>query len=593
MNLLGKNYLTLLVAGAIFLNGCNKAYTPAVTVVPNPLEVHGDSVAFDVTGTLPLKKLKKKRVFQVDGSYKYGDQSIKVASVEYKGTEFPNSKTVQPVITKHFSFAYKSEIANGDLMIIGTNFNAAKTKGKPGPEISIAKGLITTSRLLEKYYHIAYANHGYNDQEELVPTNVSFFFDQGKSKLKKSEMQGNQGKFLDAFIAKKNVTRTISVIGTHSPEGSESKNSNLAGDRSKVIEQYYKERMGHFNQKAYVDSIKFVTKGIVLDYEPLRKELAADATNILTADEKSEILAIVNGSGSFESKQMDLSKLKSYKTLFKKIYPKLRNAKTEILTVKVKKSRAEIALLAKGMTEGTLKMDTLTQEELLYAATLTPILKEKLAIYTTSVKISDNWIAQNNLGAVKLEMAKKEIDEKEKLSLATQAIAHCNLSAKMKDNAEAHCNIAAASLMSDVRTAVVTEADLANKVGASEDIKKGLQGMLGVVAIREGKYEIAVQALSKSTDSTIVLYDLALANLLKKDFNAAKGGFSTVQAKNPQFALGFYLAAVTAARLQDENGIVINLKRAVALNKSLVDHALSNLEFANYWNSENFKNSLK
>jgi hypothetical protein len=593
MNLLGKNYLPLLVAGAVFLNGCNKAYTPAVTVVPNPLEVHGDSVAFDVTGTLPLKKLKKKRVYQVDGTYKYADQSIKVSSIEYKGADFPNSKTQQPVLTKHLSFFYTPNIGNGDLMVTGTNFNEAKTKGKTSPEISIAKGLITTSRLVEKYYYVAYANHGYNDQEELIPTNVAFFFDQGKSKLKKSEMEGNQGKFLDAFIAKKNVTRTVSVIGTHSPEGTESKNEHLAADRSTVIEKYYKERMNHFNQKSYVDSIKFVTKGIVLDYEPLRVELSKDTLNVLSVEEKAEILTIVNGSGSFEAKQNELSKLKSYKKLFSKIYPKLRNAKTEILTVKPKKSRAEIALLAKGIVDGTLKQDTLTQAELLYAATLTPILSEKAAIYTASIKISDNWIAQNNLGAVQLDMAKKEIDATNKLKLASQAIEHCNLSNKFKNNAEAHNNLAAAALMSDVRATVISEADLANAAGANDDIKKGLQGMLGAVYIREAKYDMAVQSLSKSNDSTIVLYDLALANLLKKDFNAAKGGFASVQAKAPKYALGFYLAAVTAARLQDETGVVTNLKKAVAIDNTLVAAALSNLEFMNYWNSENFKNSLK
>jgi tetratricopeptide (TPR) repeat protein len=593
MNLLGKNYLPLLVAGAVILNGCNKAYTPTVTVVPNPLEVHGDSVAFDVTGQLPLKKLKKKRIYQVDGFYKYGDQSIKVGTLEYKGTDFPNSKTEQPTVSKHFAFAYKTEIGNGDLVVVGSNYSSSLTKPKVSPELPIAKGIIRTSRLLEKYYHVAYANHGYNDQEELVPTNVAFFFDQGKSKLKKSEMQGSQGKFLDAFIAKKNVTRTVSIVGTHSPEGTESKNSKLAGDRSTVIEKYYKERLNFFNQKAYVDSIKFVTKGIVLDYEPLRKELALDTANILTADEKSQILAIVNGSGSFESKQNELSKLKSYKTLFKKIYPKLRNAKTEILTVKPKKSRAEISLLAKGIVDGTVKSDTLTKEELLYAATLTPILSEKVAIYKASIKISDNWVAQNNLGAAKLEMAKKEINGDERDKLANQAMDHCQMANKLNESPEAYCNIGAAAWMLQDREKTIKKCEQVLSMNANEDLKKGVQAMLGAVAIREGRYGMAINHLSKASDSTLVLYDLALANLLKKDFNAAKAGFATVQAKDPNFAMGYYLAAVTAARLQDETGVVTNLKKAVSLKKSLVDYALSDLEFMNYWNSENFKNALK
>jgi len=592
MNLLRKNYLAILTAGAVVLYGCNKAYTPEVTVVPSPLEVHGDSVAFDVTGSLPLAKLKKKRVYQVDGIYKYGDQSLKVGSIEYKGADFPDAKTAQPKVTKHFSFAYKPEIGNGDLTVTGTNFNADKTKGKASEEFKIAKGLITTSRLVQKFYPTYYATHGYNDQEELIPTNVAFFFDQGKSKLKTSEMKGGQGKFLDAFIASKNVTRTVSIIGTHSPEGTESKNSNLANDRSKVIEKYYKERLSFFNQKAYVDSIKFVTKGIILDFEPLRKELEADST-VLSADEKSQITTIINGAGSFDSKQLELSKLAFYKKLYTKIYPKLRNAKTEILTVKPKKSRAEIGILAKGISEGTVSMDTLSQEELLYAATLTPILKEKEAIYTASIKKADNWVAHNNLGAVYLDMAKKEIDAAAKAKLVDNAVTQLNLAVQGQDNPESHANLATAQLFKDVRTAAIEEANKAFALNANDDIKKGVNGVLGCVFIREGKYDLAIQSLSKSSDSTIVLYNLALANLLKKDFNAAKGGFATVTSADANNALGFYLAAVTAARLQDETGVVKNIKKAVSIDGKLVNAALADMEFYNYWNSDNFKNALK
>jgi tetratricopeptide (TPR) repeat protein len=250
-------------------------------------------------------------------------------------------------------------------------------------------------------------------------------------------------------------------------------------------------------------------------------------------------------------------------------------------------------LLAKGITDGTLKLDTLTEPELLYAATLTPILKEKEAIYTQAIKKSDSWVSHNNLGAVYLEQAQKEIDMNAKSKLVDNAVTQLNLAVQGKDNAESHCNLAAANLMKDVRTAVVAEADKSNALGANDDIKKGLNGMLGYVSIREGKYDVAIQSLSKSSDSTLVLFDLALANLLKKDYNAAKGGFATVTSKAPTFAMGHYLAAVTAARLQDETGVTANIKNAVKYNKSVVDKALSDLEFANYWNSENFKNALK
>jgi len=80
---------------------------------------------------------------------------------------------------------------------------------------------------------------------------------------------------------------------------------------------------------------------------------------------------------------------------------------------------------------------------------------------------------------------------------------------------------------------------------------------------------------------------------LKKDFNAAKAGFEKVIAKDPNNAWGYYCAAVTAARMKDEGGITSNISKATKLNKKLVDKALGDLEFQDYWNSENFKNALK
>jgi hypothetical protein len=67
----------------------------------------------------------------------------------------------------------------------------------------------------------------------------------------------------------------------------------------------------------------------------------------------------------------------------------------------------------------------------------------------------------------------------------------------------------------------------------------------------------------------------------------------TVTSKDSKNALAFYLAAVTAGRLQDETGGVSNIKKAVSINDKLVNNALADLEFEAYWNSDNFKNALK
>lgn len=102
--------------------------------------------------------------------------------------------------------------------------------------------------------------------------------------------------------------------------------------------------------------------------------------------QKSEYTKIVNGSGSFEEKEDKLQKLSTYKKVFKDIYPDLRAAKTEVLTVKEKKSDAEISVLAKQVASEEVSGDTLSLEELMYAASMTPSLKERANLLKAATK---------------------------------------------------------------------------------------------------------------------------------------------------------------------------------------------------------------
>ena len=95
---------------------------------------------------------------------------------------------------------------NGSLEVIGIAKDTRKDKTAESPQLPVADGIITTSRLVESVYFPAYAEHGYNNEEELVPTNLDFFFDQGRSNLKYSERRSDRGKAFEAFVAEKNAT---------------------------------------------------------------------------------------------------------------------------------------------------------------------------------------------------------------------------------------------------------------------------------------------------------------------------------------------------------------------------------------------------
>ena len=156
--------------------------------------------------------------------------------------------------------------------------------------------------------------------------------------------------------------------------------------------------MDKYDYKDAAAQIKFILKPVVEDWTEFK--IMLEDYDGIDQSAKSQILSIVNGSGSFEDKEDALHKLASYKKVFKDVYPELRRARTEILTVIEKRTDAEISVLAKQIAEGKLPADTLSYGELAYAAYLTPSVKEKIAIYEAAVKVYDNWACHNNLGAV-------------------------------------------------------------------------------------------------------------------------------------------------------------------------------------------------
>ena len=205
------------VAGCTLPQMIKVAKNQSVQTKPEPLEVHKDTVNFDLSGNLPAKLLKKGTSYTLNTFYKYGENEIALTPIVFKAEDYPNNGSEQIAVTKAFSFPYKDAFAktNGTVEIQGVAAKGTKTlalpkKGEPRPVIGT--GIIATSRLVQKSYYAAFAEHGYNNQEELTPVVIpDFNFERGKSVLRKSEVTADKGKQLDAFIAAKNITSTISV----------------------------------------------------------------------------------------------------------------------------------------------------------------------------------------------------------------------------------------------------------------------------------------------------------------------------------------------------------------------------------------------
>lgn len=561
-------------------------------ITPNPLELHGDSVILTIEALLPVKMLKKNKVYTATVTYKAFENKQSLGKIVFDGTDFPAANVEQPKITKKFSFGYDKVWKKGALYVMGEMADQNKI-GKKTPEIEVCKGIITTPLLVKDVYPVSFAEHGYDNREKLSPTVVEFFFLKRSPKLDKKEISGNRGKFFEKFVASKYVTRTVNIVGTHSPEGFEAFNEKLSEQRAIAIEKYYREMMKKFNYGKKADSITFVVKGKVKDWSDFKVLLNSTLSGLNEAD-KSEILAIIDSEeGTFHQKELRLQKLKSYKKIEKVIYPKLRNARTEVLTVLEKKTDAQIFLIAKKIGDGTAtKSDTLTKEELLYAATLTPLPEEKEMIYKAATKRDASYEAHNNLGALYLEQARKQEDKNLMMQLADKAIAQLEIAKNKKDGPEVYTNLAAAQLMKGNKSMAIEYNRKAMSLGGSPDVKKAMNGIQGVLDIKSGKYESATTNLNNAGDDAVVLYNKALALLLRKEYQTAKSAIEDALEANKEHALSYYIAAIIAAKLNDVESVKTNLKEAFKRDDSLKRIGLDDLEFMSIKDNPTFKEAF-
>ena len=588
------NFLAIL---SLVIIGCNPlkkmielSKEQQINVNPNPMIMKGSNVTFDVESTLPKRMLPKGTSYTLNFAYDGND----AGSIEFKASDYPNSVSSVSKSSKTLSIPYnKSMIDNpSKLTVVGNAKIIVSGKNLNTESSDVADGVNTTQRW-NQAWRIAHpkTTPGYTDAEETEATNVSFYFNQGSSYLKGSEKKSDRGEKFSAFLAEKNVTKSIDIIGAHSPEGSTKINEALAGKRGGTIEKYYREQMDNYDYKDEADEISFDLVPVVENWDGLRRTLRA--SNSLSRDEKSQVSAIINGGGSFVDKEKALSKLSSYKTLMKDVYPDLRTAKTEVITVINKKPNNEILAIAQNIVNGSASGDALTHGELLFAAGLTPDLKEKAAIYQAAVKWGGSWKAHSDFGSVHVQLAKQEESGTEaQLKLLEAAETQLNISINKEESAEAYLNLAAACAVKyewEAANEYLTKAANLN----DERTKNALYTSQGTIAITGGNYEKAIVAFDKVGGTggykAWSLWRKSIANLVLGNVSDAKSSMDSFGklVENNEWDLPanyYYVLAICAARDGNSSAITKNLTTAFSMDYriDLKNKAVNDLEFKDY-----------
>ncbi|MDX5394701.1 MAG: tetratricopeptide repeat protein, partial [Hymenobacteraceae bacterium] len=493
----------------------------------------------------------------------------------------------KPTITRELSFPYSAKKANGTLLIENVAIKNKNGNFKISEPKAVAQGVLLTPQLIVRNQTGAFAPEGYT-AEDAGKTTFTFYFEPGKAALR--QYTGSNLKALHDFIASNVATQKVVITASHSPEPEELNQPELAQQRAQALENYYRQQLDTYAYLKQNDTVKFVTVTENENWNLFLKKLQQSA---LKPEQVNQILEVLNGDTSYNAIHQRLQQLDAYPYLKEYVFPMLRSAEVKITHTSDRRPDYEIFLLSKKITENKADADALTEEELRYAATLTPLLSEKQKIYEAAVKNNKNWQAYNNLGMVYLQMAKKEVNRpRVRKVLLEKAINNLTYGSHRNPTAQTFYNLANAYYMQGKLEQALEYYNYTIRLGGPTPVLQQIFADKAAVEIELGLYDHALNSLAYAGESFQTYMNRGLAYMLKGYKEEAIQQYEMALELEPKNALAHYSLAILGARTQNEQLLSENLKSAIKLNPAFTQRAIEDLEFRDYRKTEVFENAL-
>ncbi|MBN8703559.1 MAG: hypothetical protein J0M08_10870 [Bacteroidetes bacterium] len=571
-NSTGLKTIAIALSGSVLLAGCNGLgkmvkNAPKVTyeVSPKPLEMHADSVKVTVSGKYPAKFFAKKATVVITPTLKYqgGEKTLKPITVLGEAAEGSGTKVSYAnggSFMYNDKIAYTPEMAKSELFVKATG--SMKSKTKDFPEVKIADGVVATP-LLVKSDEKAIAAKDKFTKTVPVTTTGSIYYTVNQSTVRPNEMSNTEMKAVKAFIAEgvaKGYTfKNANVSAYASPDGEQTLNADLAQDRAK---SGMKAMMGVFGDKknkveaATAESFYSIVT-TAEDWEGFKKLMEASSI----AD-KDLILRVLTMYSDLDIREREIKNLaKTYEEVSNEILPKLRRAVITINGEQNSRTDDQIAKLS------TTTPDSLSVEEVLYAANLTTDMNTKLSIYKAGERLYPNdWRCINNVGFIylmqnKVGDAQAQFEKANKLVTANPIVLN---------------NLGATARLKGDKKAAMDYYKSASGAGSEVEYN------MGIINIMNGEYAAAVTNFG-STNS----FNAALAQVLNGSANNALAIIDNSPEKD--MAISYYLKAIVGARSNNNDLMINNLKSAINKDSSLKAKAKDDCEFLKYRANADFK----
>jgi len=552
------------LAAIFFFSACSGKLTPLseqyIKAEPQPLEAIGGQVPVTINATFPAKWFNKNAVVTVTPVLRYETGETWGTSYTFQGEKVKaNNQVVNYTsggnATMRSTFEYIPAMKKSELYL---TFDAKiKNKTIKLPDVKIAEGVIATSVFADA----ATANPAIGADKfqriikEAHDANIMFLIQQAE--LRSNEL--NKGEItewknlVDNANQAPNQNVAVEISAYASPDGGLKLNDALAERRESNTTNYLNREL----KKRKID-VPVDARYTAQDWDGFRDLVSK--SNLQDKELVLRVLSMYNDPAEREREIKNISVV--FKSLADEILPQLRRSRLTANIEIIGKSDEEIASLAKS------DAGSLNVEELLYAATLTDSESEKETIYTKASSIYPNdYRSWNNIGMQRFRAGD-----------FAKAAEMFNKSNSVKNNSEANINLGLLALLDG------DKAKAQQLFGSASDVPE-LGQALGLLYLQQGDYARAVSSFAGTKSN-----NAALAQILTKDYSTAAQTLN--QVKNAD-AVTSYLKAVVAARTNDSNGVVSNMKDAISKDRSLAKEAAIDLEFAKFMNNSSFTDLLR
>ena len=627
LNLAGLIIIAVVLASCSGLQKMTKNYeTISYQVTPEVLETNGGKIAVSIEGNIPPKFFNTKAAIYFAPVLKYENDVTELKPILLKG-EKVEGEGIEITYKNGGSFSYSDEInyhpdMNTSVLLVTPIVFMAKESLKIGETredimlklkaaelgtTKLADGVIYTSTRIEvenevrevieigeeiierdsrgnilmEIYEaqieievdlLKIAPHGYQKQT-IVSESAKIYFAKNLYNFNKNLKLNKEHKIFEQlgkvndFVSQGWKIRDIEINGWASPEGEESFNDGLSENRAITAEKYLCKQ---FKKIAREKDTKVEFKNPKTDINFRITGRGPDWNGFLNVVEKSKIkdkrpiVNVVKSSDPLKREQEIRNMINIYPELEEFILPPLRRSEITVFCYEPKKTDEEIARLA------TSNPKELTEEELLYAGTLTDEWNTQYRIYKAAMSnFPRSWKGFNNAGYVALKLGKV----KEALKILEKA------EVLSKNNGIVSTNLGVAFAYNKNYTAAEKYFINAEKMGVNNSYN------LGVISITKGDYSMALKRFSGVKCN----YNVALAQLLAGNNSGAAANLECAR-KN---GATYYLLAVVGARTGNEVLMYANLKKSIKANPKYRKEAVQDRECIKYFETPEFLKATK